>query len=404
MVKQTGYYIIFITIFASTFFAQSNEKIEAQNKVLENIRGEISSLQTKLSTLSDQEKKSLQALQNLNQQSLLINQLITKLKKEETQKAREINSLNSDISELEGEISSLKEDYARYIIWLYKNRKGSFLKFLLNAESINQALIRYKYLNYISDEKEETLGQLVEKKERIKNLIAKREIEVKEKARVVADKENEQLALNEKKSSSETLIAELEKDQNALLEEIDEKRKAEIQIKNLVAKLIEDERKRLEEMRLARMNDEEVSEDYNYEYDRFENFASLEGNLNWPVRTGSIIRNFGENRNAKLNTVTLNYGIDIVTGKNDEVFSVAEGIVSAIEWIPGYGSVVIITHKNNFRTVYGHLSDIGITEGEKVNGGTILGKVNQSLEGNIIHFEIWNERNYQNPEVWLVKK
>ncbi len=100
----------------------------------------------------------------------------------------------------------------------------------------------------------------------------------------------------------------------------------------------------------------------------------------------------------------LNYGIDFEARGEKAVYAVAEGIVSAIEWIPGYGSVVIITHRDNFRTVYGHLSDINVLENNKVIAGDLIGKVNESLEGSILHFEIWNERNYQNPQEWLVKK
>lgn len=402
MVKTIKYFIIILFAVYFSVNAQSNNKIEEHNVALMNLRSEISSLQSKLNDLSDQEKKSLQALQNINQQNLLISKVITKLKQEERQKEREITRLNSEISELETEIEKLRHDYSNYLVWLYKHRKGSFLKFLLSAESINQALIRYKYLNYITSEKQDLLNQLKEKKNRLVKLIDVREKEKLEKERLVNEKEKEQESLVDKKIVSELIITSLQEDQNALLQEIDEKRKAEIQIKNLIAKLIEDERRRQEEMRLARLKNEEVKFDYNY--DNFENFSNLQGVLNWPVKSGKIIRNFGENRNIKLNTVTLNYGVDIQTEKGEEVFAVAEGIISAIEWIPGYGSVVIITHKNNYRTVYGHISEISVIEGNKVEGGTLLGKVNQSLEGNILHFEIWNERNYQNPEVWLVRK
>lgn len=402
MVKTIKYFIIILFAVYFSVNAQSNNKIEEHNVVLMNLRSEISSLQSKLNDLSDQEKKSLQALQNINQQNLLISKVITKLKQEERQKEREITRLNSEISELETEIEKLRHDYSNYLVWLYKHRKGSFLKFLLSAESINQAVIRYKYLNYITIEKQDLLNQLKKKKNRLVKLIDVREKEKLEKERLVNEKEKEQESLVDKKIVSELIITSLQEDQNALLQEIDEKRKAEIQIKNLIAKLIEDERRRQEEMRLARLKNEEVKFDYNY--DNFENFSNLQGVLNWPVKSGKIIRNFGENRNIKLNTVTLNYGVDIQTEKGEEVFAVAEGFISAIEWIPGYGSVVIITHKNNYRTVYGHISEISVIEGNKVEGGTLLGKVNQSLEGNILHFEIWNERNYQNPEVWLVRK
>lgn len=402
MVKHFTKSIIFIFLFCSIIFPQTSEEIEQQNKRLENLRTEITQLQQSLNKLSEQEKNSLEVLQTFNQQSTLLSRLITQLKKEERLKENEINRLSNSIDELEKEVEKLREDYSKYVVWLYKNRRGSFLKFLVGSESINQALIRYKYLKYITDEKEETLTNLKEKKVQLEKLITQREKEKRAKELLAAEKVKEQKTLSEKKSEREDLLSTLKEDQEKLLQEIDEKRKAEIKIKNMIARLIEEERQRQEAMRLARMNNEEVKLDYNY--DDFENFANLEGNLNWPVKSGKIRRNFGENRNEKLNTVTLNYGVDIETPKEEEVYAVAEGIVSAVEWIPGYGSVIILTHKNNFRTVYGHLSEIHINEGDKVNGGTLIGKVNQSLEGNILHFEIWNERNYQNPEVWLVRK
>ncbi len=126
--------------------------------------------------------------------------------------------------------------------------------------------------------------------------------------------------------------------------------------------------------------------------------------MTWPVASGKIVRKFGENRNEKLKTVTLNYGVDIKSKSNEKVFAVAEGVVSVIDWIVGFGSIIIITHKGDFRTVYGHIDNIQVNEGDIVQAGTELGTVTQSLEGSIIHFEIWDERNYKNPQNWLVKK
>jgi len=241
---------------------------------------------------------------------------------------------------------------------------------------------------------------------------------LEEKEKLVAEKKKEQNNLVDKKSEKNELVGKLRKDKKFINKEITEKRNAEILIKNMISKLIEDER-----IRKTKENRQKIStnnkntekknettqktapekEFKNYDYDSFESFVTLKGKLNWPVKSGSIIRKFGENVNKKLNTVTLNYGIDIKTGQSSNVAVVAEGIVSAIDWIPGFGSVIIVTHKNNFRTVYGHVGDIVINEGERVKKGTILGAVNESLEGNILHFEIWNDRNYQNPEIWLAK-
>ena len=100
----------------------------------------------------------------------------------------------------------------------------------------------------------------------------------------------------------------------------------------------------------------------------------------------------------------LNYGVDIAASKDLNVKAVSEGVISAIDWIPGYGSVIIVTHKGDFRTVYSHLSEIYVNEGDKVKPGNVIAQVGDSIEGKILHFEIWNSRENQNPELWLTRK
>ncbi len=126
--------------------------------------------------------------------------------------------------------------------------------------------------------------------------------------------------------------------------------------------------------------------------------------MNWPLHKGKIIRKFGENKHKSLNTVTLNYGVDVKADKDKNVRSVGEGVVAAIDWLPGYGNVIIISHKNNYRTVYSHLSEIFVSEGDKVKTGSVLALVDEGIDGFVLHFEIWKGRDKQNPELWLTRK
>jgi murein DD-endopeptidase MepM/ murein hydrolase activator NlpD len=126
--------------------------------------------------------------------------------------------------------------------------------------------------------------------------------------------------------------------------------------------------------------------------------------MTWPLQKGKIIRKFGENKNKNLNTVTLNYGIDIEAGKDKNVRSVAEGVIAAIDWLPGYGNVVIVSHKDSYRSVYSHLAEIFVNEGDKVKAGSVLAIVAEGLDGEVMHFEIWKSRDKQNPELWLAKR
>jgi septal ring factor EnvC (AmiA/AmiB activator) len=397
MVNRTINIIAILILSAICLSAQSNDKIKAKSAELDNLRNDIKKLESELSEKTKKERESLSSLEKINNQNHLLSKLINKLKREEKNKTKKIENLNEELLSVKQKINELKQDYSSYVVWLYKYGSGSTIKYLLESETLNQAALRYKYLSSITTENEKKLAELNESREKYENLTAELSNEVAEKANIVKSKRGELKVLKRKKSNRQKIIEKIKKDKSSLADEITQKRKAEQEIKKLISKLIEAE--------IAKNDsDSKNSIVKKFDYDNFENFYGLKGKMNWPVRQGKVIRKFGKNKNVKLNTVTMNYGVDIRTSPQSNIYAVAEGVVSAIEWIPGFGSVVILTHKDNYRTVYGHIKDISVLEGEKINGGDLIGKVNESLEGNIIHFEIWNHRDNQNPEIWLAKK
>jgi septal ring factor EnvC (AmiA/AmiB activator) len=403
-----GKSIFFLFIFIGcTVYAQSIDSIRAKNKELDRIKKEITSLQNELQNKSRKEHESLQTLENLNPQNLHLNKLINSLRSQEKDKQTAIQQTEYEINNVENRMAELKTQYSKYVVWIYKNRGLSIWRFIFDAVSFNQAVKRYKYLQYIAAENERALRQLNFNRDQLSELKANLESERKEKENLAVQKLNEQSILKKKEDEKKELISTLKRDKKMITDEIASKRRAEISIKNIIAKLIEVDRERKAKSyeKKAANKKSNISYTESFDYSAFENFAQLKGKLGWPIREGRIVRDFGENKNVKLNTVTLNYGIDIgVKNKQQNVLAVAEGIVSAINWIPGYGSIIILTHRDEFRTVYGHVASISVKEGEKVKAGSALGTVNESLEGNILHFEIWSERNYQNPELWLAKK
>lgn len=402
------YLLLFILVFNSAFICQIKDSLKQKNQQLQNIRSDIANLEKELKSKTKKERESLQSLENINKQNLLLNKLINNLLAEEKQKETAIGGIELDIQTIEKRIANLKEQYSRYIVWFYKNSGLSMWRFILDSESFNQALVRYQYLKYISKQNKITLDKLTANKNNLAGLVSNLEVERKEKETLANQKLKEQDVLEKKEKEKKELISVLKKDQKMIADEINLKRRAEILIKNIIAKLIEADReakKRALESKVK--NEKKVASGklpQSFDYSSFQNFAQLRGSLGWPVKEGRIVRKFGENKNERLKTVTLNYGIDIGVSATQNVLAVAEGIVSAIDWIPGYGSIVIVTHRDDFRTVYGHVTGIAVKEGERIKAGTVIGKVSESLEGNIIHFEIWNERNYQNPEIWLASK
>ncbi|MBI9073490.1 MAG: peptidoglycan DD-metalloendopeptidase family protein [Melioribacteraceae bacterium] len=396
--------LLMLFFVVNVFFAQNTDEITENKKELDELRTQITNLQKTLDNKTSSEKKSYLALENINQQNLLLKRLVRKIKREEQNKINEIGRLETEITGYENGIKKLREEYSKYVIWQYKYGKKGELEFLLDSDSFNQAMNRLKYFSSITEANKTKLVNLKESVYTLKELKAKYKSEKKEQSILLSEKEKEQRNIEIKRSEKQNLLKELKESKEDLNEEINQKRLAEVAINELITKLEEDERKRLSAIQTEKLKTGKSPSVITFNYNKLSDFTKLKGKLSWPVEGGTVKRKFGEIENKKLKTKTWNYGIDIEAGKSSDVTAVAEGYVSAIKWIPGYGSVLILTHKNSFRTVYGHLDDIIVGEGDKVDFGTKLGTVNESIEGSLLHFEIWNSRNYQNPELWLVKK
>jgi murein DD-endopeptidase MepM/ murein hydrolase activator NlpD len=119
---------------------------------------------------------------------------------------------------------------------------------------------------------------------------------------------------------------------------------------------------------------------------------------------GTVQTSFGNQIHPVLKTVTQNTGIDIATPSGSDVYAVADGEVAVLSFIPGFGNVLILNHINGFRTVYAHLSDVLVSESQHVTEGTVIAKSGDTVAGAILHFEIWKEREKQNPEWWLTNR
>lgn len=404
---------------------QENGQINRKRGELTRIKNEINSLESQIQLKTKKEKETYAVLDNYNKQSYLLNKLINQLMTEEEIKQREIDKSSHDIKATEKEIAQLKRNYAKYVVAVYKFGPADEWASILDAKSFEQALLRYKYLQKFSESRQKDLKKLKDKTSQLIALKAKLESEKKEKEDLASQKEDEQAGLKVKQAEKKKILNAIRHDKRSLKQELLAKKNAEKGIQDLITKLIEEEKKRKEAERLARLarerkkkqtqiaskstsaiknsgtSDDLNTYDINLSTEHMASFSAQKGKLNWPVSKGKIIRKFGENVNQQLNTVTLNYGVDMKTEPDAQVRAVAEGVVSVIDWLPGYGSVVIVTHKDDYRTVFSHLSEIFVREGDKVKLGTAIGKVGESLEGYILHFEIWNSREKQDPERWL---
>lgn len=101
-------------------------------------------------------------------------------------------------------------------------------------------------------------------------------------------------------------------------------------------------------------------------------------------------------------------GIDISADVGTEVFSAAAGVVvkAANNFTPtrGYGKEILVDHGYGFKTRYGHLSEVLVREGQRVNRWDPIGKVGETgrATGPHLHFEVMMNDHPVNPENYIL--
>ncbi|HEY4194380.1 MAG TPA: M23 family metallopeptidase, partial [Mucilaginibacter sp.] len=121
-------------------------------------------------------------------------------------------------------------------------------------------------------------------------------------------------------------------------------------------------------------------------------------------RVSSITSMFGY-RSDPFDTENAEYhpGIDFKGAKGDPVHVTADGKVVFTGRKGGYGNCIIVQHKNDFQTLYGHLSHINVEEGQAVSTGDVIGKVGSTgrSTGSHLHYEVRKSGKPVNPVKFL---
>jgi septal ring factor EnvC (AmiA/AmiB activator) len=131
-------------------------------------------------------------------------------------------------------------------------------------------------------------------------------------------------------------------------------------------------------------------------------FASLRERLAPPV-DAPIAASFGRVVDAEFKTETFRSGVEFDAPLGAAVEAVAAGQVRFAGWFRGYGKLVILDHGDEYFTVSGHLADIRVEVGDRVESRGVIGTVGDtgSLAGPRLYFEVRQGREPQDPRKWL---
>jgi len=116
--------------------------------------------------------------------------------------------------------------------------------------------------------------------------------------------------------------------------------------------------------------------------------------MEWPIK-GKVTSGYGYGSHAN--------GIDIAASKNTGIKAAANGKVTFIGKMRGYGTVIIISHGKGITTVYAPVSTCLIKEGRMVKAGSIIGKLGKLAHEDkcFLHFRVKKDGKYVNPLLYL---
>jgi len=124
--------------------------------------------------------------------------------------------------------------------------------------------------------------------------------------------------------------------------------------------------------------------------------------FSWPVN-GPITSPFGYRNDPVLGGNRLHAGVDIGASSGTPIKAAGDGVVVMAGWNGGYGNFTLIDHGGGLATGYGHQSRIGVSIGQHVSTGEVIGYVGSTgaSTGPHLHWEVRVNGTPVDPMGWV---
>ena len=303
----------------------------------------------------------------------------------------QIEAMNESIKMTEEDIAASKQSINEQISLLrkriltsYKAGYSDALSVVLGADSYYDSLVRTRVITEIADRDKDIITELSAEKEELEE----KETQLKDEQEKL-EQANE--ALEENKSS-------LSKKISAASAQIEDISLLEKQYQSDLAASQQKAKEMEQEIAAAYASIANLSSSTNSEY--------VGGEMKWPLPNYSTI---SSSYGWRFNGTDFHTGIDI-TGSNCMGATIVAAntgtVVKANTTFTvgrGYGKYIIIDHGGGKSTLYGHCSELLVSEGQTVSRGQAIAKVGSTgwSTGPHLHFEVREGEQHVNPLPYL---
>ena len=327
--------------------------------------------------VSEQEESILRELQQLDQALSREQKDLQEYEAKMKANRAELERLNTEMLQLEQTSRAYRRRAASRIRGIYKLRYHGYspgaLRLLLSSNDLGQWLSRYRYLRAVTEADQHLIEQIAEQYAVMlatQQQLSGQRRELHQASLLVRQSRKEIL---EKRTQRQQMLEQLQQDKERYNQAI---RELEQQIGKFEGRIGD----------LTEAGSTPL---------RYSISPRDLGKLPWPVE-GKTVPNVNK----------VSRGVTIRAPHGTPIRAVADGRVRQIDWVLGYGNVIILDHGDDYFSIYAHLSEVLVQSGDTLKRGEVIARLGESgsLIGPVLYFEIWKGKTPLNTLKWLQRK
>ncbi len=377
---------------SAAFLNRVQAEIQSSEDQLSEINEDLIDTQSKLAATRTQIISLADQIDNIELNIESTEQIIENLRLQVKNKQAEILQTEFEIEQKEIEVSHQKRMFSEYLKVIYQKQNDfnsldveaielNTLKLLLGEDSAGEALIGLRYSEIFENEGRQmitTLAALLEEQELTQQLL-----EIKKHTLSVMEKQmkNQKADLEAQKVAKADLL-ERTKGQEEIFQELLEKSRRQQDQVLIEVKTLRDNMSFIKE-RMAYLGDSFdpalyeglISDAKQIAIYQYLNEPGNNPDFNpiWPVSPARGITAYFQDASYRSYFGFAHNAIDLRAYQGTPIQAAADGIVYKAQ-DNGYGySYIILAHKNDFMTVYGHILDFNVETGDIVQAGDTIG-------------------------------
>lgn len=384
--------VLLCAILCTVCVLSNAQDIQSMRSQSTRLQQEIATLQSRISKTSDNIEGRLNKYRMAQRVIDGQQKLIKSLDAQIAATNRQISDKAKQIQQLQQEREQLIDFYSRMIYQAYKHRdKKVWFMYVLASQDMGQAYRRWRYFKSYGI----TLRSQMDKIKAAEEQIAV------EQAQLVDLQQQQQQTRKER----QTQVAGMEVSQKAINKDLASLRADEKQLKAQLNKRVKEQRNLEAEIKkaLAAAEKKTTAKDpVAKEASRVltAHFAENKGRLPWPIDQAVVLERFGKITDRQWGFTFDNKGVTLSAESGAAVKSVFNGTVTSV-WMDNRDSYLIrvLVNHGEYYTIYCHMVEVDVKEGDTVTTGQQLGHLSPSGEG-ICFFQILKKNTPLNPQEW----